>query len=276
MSKTMLPQLRRHVALYDLHVPHQIELSPVIKFIKDYKPTDFILGGDFLNLEFCSHWNEREFKYIGLEKLRGMLREEIKAGKEVLYQLNAVLPKNCNKYLIPGNHEEWMYWACMTYPALAGSVELGVEEMTFKSDLAEIRKKIVASLLENNLETEAINFKVLPYGRDLVLGKITYIHGDSTNTMAALKKHYPACNVVAGHHHTELVDTIHNSGDSRRANQYVMVPCLCHLSPGYLKDNSTRWLHGFWTADILPTGHFDGRVVKVVDGCVISNGKLFT
>lgn len=267
--------MRRHVGLFDVHVPHHIDLSPVISFMKDYRPTDFIIGGDYLNLEWASHWNEKEFKYIGLEKLRGMLNKELEAGREVLRELVAALPKDCDKYFIPGNHEEWLYWACMTYPALAGSATLGVETMTFKSDLAEIRKQVIADLLVQHLETDKLGFKMLTYGKELNLGKLTYIHGHQVSSPVAMKRKYPARNVVCGHHHTHLIDSMHNSGDQKNTNQYVFCPCLCRLSPGYLSDGSTRWMNGFWTADVLPSGSFDGKVMKVVDGCVLANGKIY-
>lgn len=275
MSKANEVKMRRHVALYDIHVPHHINLSPVISFMKDYRPTDFVIGGDYLNLEFASHWNEKEFKYIGLEKLRGMLNKELETGRQVLRELVAALPKDCNKYFIPGNHEEWLYWACMTYPALAGSATLGVETMTFKSDLAEIRKQVIADLLVQHLETDKLGMKVLTYGKELNLGKITYIHGHTVSSPTAMKRKYPARNVVCGHHHTHLIDTQHNSGMQAETNQYVFCPCLSRLSPGYLSDGSTRWMNGFWVADVLPNGSFDGKVMKVVDGCVLSNGKIY-
>lgn len=277
MSKPIAaPKLSRHLGLFDMHVPHHIDLSPVISYIKDYKPTEFIIGGDFLNLEWASHWNEKEFKYIGLEKLSGMLQKELEAGRQVLKELTSALPKDCNRYYIPGNHEEWLYWACMTYPALAGSVTLGVEEMTFKSDLAEIRKQVVSDLLAKHLKTDEINMKVLRYGKELNIGKITYIHGHQVSSAAAMRRKYPARNVVCGHHHTQEIETQHNSGDQKATNQYVIVPCLTGLAPGYLQDGSTRWLNGFWTCDVLPSGNFDGRIVKVIDGCVLVNGKCYT
>ena len=275
MIKAEKPSMQRHCALFDVHVPHHINLSPVIGFIKDYKPTHFIIGGDYLNLEWASHWNEKEFKYIGLEKLSGMLNEELEAGRAVLKSLAAALPKDCVKYYIPGNHEEWLYWACMTYPALAGSVTLGVESMTFKSDLAEIRKQVVSDLIVKHLQTDSLGFKVLRYGKELNLGRLTYIHGHQVSGVAAMRRKYPARSVVCGHHHIENTELQFNSGDQKMTNQYTVVPCLCHLSPGYLQDGSTRWANGLWTADVLPTGNFDGRVVKVVDGCIMSNGKLY-
>ncbi len=46
-----MKNLRRIVALYDTHIPDNIPLDGVIKFIKDFNPTHLILGGDFLHLE---------------------------------------------------------------------------------------------------------------------------------------------------------------------------------------------------------------------------------
>lgn len=276
MADTTSPKVsHRHMALFDVHVPHNIDLTSVYKFAQAYKPTDFVLGGDFLNLEWASHWNEKEFKQIGLEKLSNMLRRELKAGEQILSEISSALPKDCVKYYIPGNHEDWLYWACLTYPVLAGGLSLGVEKMTFKSDLAKIRKQVLADLLTNLLSTEKYGFKVLPFGKELTLGKITYIHGHQVGSMAAMKRKFPARNIVCGHHHTHLVDTLHNSGNARTANQYVMVPCLCGLSPGYLNDSSTRWLNGFWVADVLSSGLFDGKVIKVVDGAILHNGQVY-
>jgi hypothetical protein len=274
-SSTASSKVRKHLALFDVHVPHNIKLNSTIDFIKDYRPDEFIIGGDFLNLEWASHWNEKEFKTIGLEKLSGMLKQELNAGKDVLRQLVAALPEDCNKYYIPGNHEDWLYWACLTYPQLAGGISLGVEQMTFKSDLADIRKHVLADLLREHLKTDELNMKVLPFGKELVLGKLTYIHGHQVGTLTSMQKKFPARNMVCGHHHTHQVTTTHNSGDEKKANQYVMVPCMCKLSPGYLTDGSTRWLNGFWTAEVLSNGLFDGRVIKVLDGKVIFNGKVY-
>jgi len=274
-SKPVALKPRRHLALFDVHVPHNIDLSPVINFAKWYKPTDFIIGGDFLNLEWASHWNEREFKYIGLEKLSGMLENELLSGKKVLEQLTAALPKDCSKYYIPGNHEEWLYWACLSYPSLAGGLTLGVEQMTFKSDLAAIRKQVIADLIAKFLKLDDLGYKILPYDKELSLGKITYIHGHQVSTPAAMKRKYPARNVVCGHHHTEMRELLFNSGDLRQTNQYVFVPCLSRLSPGYLKGRTVRWANGFWIADILPTGNFSGQVVRIIDNKVVHGGKIF-
>lgn len=266
---------RRHLAICDLHAPHQIKLDGVLKYAKDYAPTDFILNGDFLDLSWASHWNESVFANIGLEKLRIMLHQEIAAGRKVLEQFEEVLPANCNKFYVPGNHENFLIWACLKYPQLAGGINLGVNKMTFKSDVAAILKDVLADLLRDLLKTDELGYKVLPYCKELVLGKLTYIHGHQAASLTALQRLYPARNVVMGHHHTHQVLTTHNSGDTRNVNQYVMVPALCRLCPGYLRNSSTRWLSGFWQCDVLSNGTFSGSVVKVLDGRVIHNGKIY-
>lgn len=268
--------VQKHVALFDVHVPHNSKLDGILSYIKERKPTHLILGGDFLNLEWASHHNEKEFALIGLEKLSSMLNKELQAGREVLSRINAVLPENCNKIYLPGNHEDWLYWACMRYPQLAGGLSLGVERMTFKSDLADIRKHVLASLLKSLLKTDELGFRVLPYSKELNLGKLTYVHGHQCGSgVSSMQRLYPARNVICGHFHTEQVLTTHNSGDTRRANQYVMVPALCNLCPGYLRSSSTRWLQGFWSCDVLSNGLFAGHVVKVLDGRVIEGGRVY-
>jgi len=271
----MITITQRHIGLFDLHIPHHIKLDGVYKFIENYKPTHLILGGDYLDCQYASHWQEKAFTLLGLEKISKCLHQEFEEGKKVLRELNSILPKDCKKYYIPGNHELFLLWACMTYPAIAGSVDLGANKITFRSDLDKIKNKILANLIVKFLDANILGYRVLPYNKELILGKLLYTHGHQVNTMTALKKRYPAVSVVAGHHHSHVVDTLHNSGNNSRAIQYVQVPCLCKLSPGYLKDGSTRWLGGFWAADVLSNGMFAGHVVKVLDGRVVEGGRVY-
>jgi hypothetical protein len=266
---------KRIVALYDMHVPLNIDLKGVLAYIKDRRPTDLIIGGDYLNLEYMSHWNDTLFPTIGFEKVGKMLNQEFEAGIKVLKDINAVLPENCNKFFIPGNHEAWALEACLKYPQLAGGLDLGVSKLTFKSDLAKIKKQVLANLLRKFLKTDEIGMKVLDYEKELTIGKQTFIHGHTVSSPTAMQKQYPACNVICGHHHSELIITTHNSGQERKANQYTFVPCLTRLSPGYLKNSSTRWLNGLYTSDVLSNGLFAGHVVKVLDGYVIEGGKIY-
>lgn len=275
MSAKQVSIARRHMAIFDVHAPHNIKLDGVLKFTKDYAPTDFIIGGDFLNFEWASHWSEGVFANIGLEKLKTMLHQEVAAGRKVLEQFEEVLPKDCKKYYVLGNHENFLFWAALKYPQLAGGVNMHVDKMTFKSDIAAIEKKVLAEMISNLLQSDELGYKMPPYCTELVLGKLTYVHGHASNSLAALARQYPAANVVMGHHHTHQVLTTHSGGVTRNANQYVMVPALCGLCPGYLRNGSTRWLNGLWIADVLSNGLFDGKVIKVLDNKIAYAGKVY-
>lgn len=260
---------QRHVGFFDVHVPRNIDFDKPLKFVQAYKPTDIIIGGDFLNLEFASHWNERVFKEIGFSKLRKLLENELHAGKVLLREVVSASP-GASVYYLPGNHEAWLYWIALYYPSLGILPKIDVDRLSFKSDLAKMGDKCIADILKEVLETDKLNVKVLPYNEPLELGHLTYVHGDQFSTISASMKMYPNKNIVAGHHHTHQVQTLHNAGDMNRATQHTFVPCMTGLAPGYLKCKSTRWLNGFWVCDILPNGMFDGRVKKVLGGKVMA------
>jgi len=255
--------VQRHIALADVHSPWNILFKSLLAYIKKYQPTHFIILGDFLNLEFASHWNERLFKHIGLISLKENLKKEIDAGRKLLGQITEALPKDCKKYYVPGNHEAWLFYICLYYNVI--NFPLKVSAINYKSDLGKIMNKKLAEILRDQLKTEELGFEVLPYNQELKIGKISYFHGHQFRNLNALKRSHPGKNCVMGHHHTHQVDTVHG-GKSGRAFQYVAIPCLCKLSPGYLKDGSTRWLNGFWQADVASNGLFDGKVVKILNG----------
>lgn len=256
----------RHLALYDVHCPRNIPLDPVLKFAQMYKPDEVVIGGDFMNLEFASHWNEAIFKHIGIAKVRDSLEKEFEAGRVILDELRQACPKSRIRY-IPGNHEDWLYWCAVRY----GYPDPGVPidpNINFKTDLADMRNRGLKTILERVLKTNKTRTEVLPYNKDLDIGKITYLHGHQITMSRSLLK-YPSKNIVYGHWHTQNTITAHNSGEMAKTIQHCAVPCLTGLGPGYLKSPSTRWLNGFWVADILPNGLFDGRVVKVLSGKII-------
>ena len=51
-----IEKLTKVVALFDVHIPHNIPLGGVYDFLNDEKPDVVIIGGDFLNVDSLSHW----------------------------------------------------------------------------------------------------------------------------------------------------------------------------------------------------------------------------
>lgn len=258
---------QRHIAYHDVHVPHNIDFGPVLAFQKKYNPTHVIINGDFLNLEHASHWNESAFKHIGYADVGKALRKELEAGQKLLARIRAASPK-AEIYFVPGNHEHWLYWCALYFPQLGILLGNEINQKSYRADLARAGDEALAELLRRYLQTERLGIHVLPFNEPLEIGHITYLHGHQL-TISSSPKLYPAKNLVFGHWHEHSVKTLNDSGDPRFVVQHTAVPCMTKLGPkshAYRQTKSGRWLNGFWIADVLPNGLFDGRVKKILGG----------
>lgn len=259
---------QRHIAYHDVHVPHNIDFAPVLAFQKKYNPTHIIINGDFINFEWASHWNESVFADMGWDTIRENLGQECAAARALIARIRAASPK-AKLFFIPGNHEHWIYYAALYYPKLRIPMPENTQKIGFKTDLAKQGDEALAYILKKVLHAEKYNMTVLPYNELLEIGKITYLHGHQLKGYKGTLAQYPTKNIVFGHFHSEFRDTGHDSGDDGTAVQHTLVPCMTELGPAYLKNKSKRWLNGFWIADVLPNGLFDGRVKKVLGGKVM-------
>lgn len=261
--------VQRHVAYHDVHVPHAIDFHPILGFQKSYNPTHIVINGDFLNLEHASHWNEGLFKRVGYDDVGEALRCELLEGQKLLKRIRDASP-NAKIYYVPGNHEHWLYWCALYYPELGIMLKKKVSKH-YKADLAREGDIALSELLTRYLQTESMEIKVLPYNEPLEIGHITYLHGHQL-TIANSPKLYPTENLVFGHWHEHSVKTLNDGGDPRHVVQHTAVPCMTELGPkahAYRQGKSSRWLNGFWIADVLANGLFDGRVKKVLGGNVM-------
>lgn len=220
-------------------------------------------------MEWCSHWNESLFKEIGFGKLRHNLLNEMAAGKELISRIRHASP-NAKLFFIPGNHEAHIFWAAQYYPALGIATHIDTQRLNFKSDMAQAGNHATAVILSKLLDARKFDMHVLDYNEELQIGNITYLHGHQLS-VSNTRSLYPNKNIVYGHYHTNNVITLNDNGDGNVV-QHVAVPCMTRLGPqkpGYLGSKSTRWLNGFWLADVLPNGLFDGRVKKILGGKVM-------
>lgn len=268
--KIAVNSAQRHIAYHDVHVPHNIDFGPVLAFQKKYNPTHIIINGDFLNLEHASHWNEGLFKQIGYADVGKALREELAAGQRLLARIRAASPK-AKIYFVPGNHEAWLYWCALYFPQLGILLGEEVNRKGYKDDLARAGDEALAELLRRYLQTDPLDITVLSFNEPLEIGNIMYLHGHQLS-IANTPKLYPTKNIVYGHWHEHSVKTLNDSGDPRYVVQHVAVPCMTRLGPkahAYRQGKSSRWLNGFWVADVLPNGLFDGRVKKILGGKVM-------
>lgn len=196
--------------------------------------------------------------------------QEFEATRDFISDIRRASPK-AELYFVPGNHEAHFFWAALYHPQLLISPELGdPAKLHFRTDMARAGNQALKQILEKHLSAEKFKMQVLPYYDELQIGKIVYLHGHQLS-ISNSPRLYPNKNIVFGHYHTHHTITLNDNGDGE-ACQHVAVPCMTTLGPqkpGYLGSKSTRWLNGFWIADVLPNGLFDGRVKKVLGGRVM-------
>ena len=96
---------KRLVALYDLHIPYTIDLEPIYKFLKDFKPNVVIIGGDFLDLPYLSCWSQRRLEYFMEDKPRAEYDNDIKEANNILDIIDDCCEEGAEKEYLEGNHE---------------------------------------------------------------------------------------------------------------------------------------------------------------------------
>jgi hypothetical protein len=103
----LLKRLERVFVFSDLQIPYQSPqaLSIALQRCRDYKPTHVVLIGDFM--DYAPLLGKVKCRQINLstEELQSLELEFIASAK-VLQDIEKVLPKDCVKYFIKGNHED--------------------------------------------------------------------------------------------------------------------------------------------------------------------------
>ncbi len=264
---------KKHAALNDIHIPyHNKSLETALDFLCDWgmgEGDELILNGDIIDCQAAGHWNEALFKRLGPLKQEQLIKEEIEQSREVLHHIRRRLPKpRC--HWVPGNHEVRLWHSSLNLKT--PQFPFTIDQFDVSRDLSQTANEGLRDILVREFHTEAWDIRVLKYYEQLKLDRILYLHGHQfggANPLNSSARKYPGSSLVMGHHHTHAVKTIFNQGSEKDVYQHVVVPCLSDLQPGYLKDDSTMWLNGFWIADFDSRGYFDGRVVKIFDGKIV-------
>lgn len=240
----------RILALYDSHFPHNIPLGTLLNYAKDFKPTDFILGGDNWDLGFLSHWNDANFKNIGFDSIRKRLQNEAKAFSLQLTLFQRAMP-HAKVYYIEGNHEHWLVGFSQKYSQM--------------SDLS----------LESLLDLKARGIELIPYIDDaddgipkadfIKLGKLYFKHGHQYSGQNPVKQGLERSHksVVMGHHHGFITWANHSDVDDKEQHVGHLVPCYRKRGAGYGHGSPNRWMNGFFWAYVKESGNFSGSVQLV-------------
>jgi hypothetical protein len=254
--------MKKFVALFDLHYGYERDsyrhkrplhdlkaMSIALQFIADFKPHDIILGGDMLDCAAISHHNKnRPGRTEGLRVL-----SDAKELRDV-FLTEIEKQRRARKSYIIGNHEDWLSDLVDAEPGLEGIVDL----------------RTILSLGDN--------WRVIPQGGHLNLGKLTFIHGDQLRG----GEHVAKAAVVAyersvrfGHFHTFQAYTKTSALDIKQGRTGVVVPCLCTKDPKYGEGAPNRWVQGLNYGYIQSDGSYSDYIALIVNGRTIIEGKEY-
>lgn len=238
--------IKKVVILPDVHitqyVPKSYEL--VKKFIKDFKPDETIILGDFVDVSSLSHWD--------LNKRKTMEGKRYKKETDLVNQELDYLQKHSKKvtYLF-GNHELFCDRYIETSPELDGIINL----------------PIILKLKERNI-------KWYKYNDIYTLGKCNFVHGLFTNQNHT-KKTLDAIddNIVYGHVHQ--AQSYFRSAKNKHPIMAYSLGCLCNKAPEYMEGKWANWITGFAVMYYDEKGFFNLYPINIIKNRFIFNGKLY-
>ncbi len=174
-----------HIVIGCVHVPfhNKVLFEKLLLFIQDNKEQigGFHIAGDFLDLNSLSSHN-KDTVYQGLK-----LGEEYAEGNKVLDMLDKVLPQNCQKTFIYGNHED-RYFRLKTSTLYANHFD-AVASPHEALRLNERKYQVLTSWKNDYVE----------------IGKYQVFHGQFTNTNPA-KSHATKSKTSCVFFHTHRID----------------------------------------------------------------------
>jgi len=243
------------IFLSDIHLPFEIDLKPILEYIRDFKPNQIILGGDIVDADGTfgiDSWTADQVEKQGFS----LFERDVNLLNELLVNLHKAAPR-AKLVFLEGNHEQRYIRPKSRYPKLFEG----------KFDFT------------TRFPKEVSHIKWIPYGdydSFYKVGDCLFTHGtifpDAHSKKMAMA--YLPNKVVYGHIHDFQSYTTHN-GDPRRPGRYaVTAGCLCGRLPDYKKGHPNKWVNGFisWVSVngcTTPTAHL------VENGKFEANGKIY-
>ena len=241
------------VVLSDMHFPeHDRKVWATTKeMIKDLKPQEVILLGDFLEMASVSQHGGAE-----LEKLT----EDFTAGKAALKELREIAGEGCRITYLEGNHESRLTRFLMSKaPSLRDSLSYEV-----------------------GLELRALNVEWVPeHKQPITRGDLDLTHGHQDLRERPSKYHSgkmadvygrPNRSVLYGHTHKPQVFTKPTVGGHATA---IGMGCGRTLAPGWLHGAQAGWVHQIAVVYVTGAGRSHVYPITFVHGQTVWNGKFY-
>ena len=241
----MIERIERIVILPDIHltikIPKPYQLAK--KFIKDYKPTEIILLGDFMEVGSLSGYD--------LSKKRKIEGKRFEKEIEIASGELDCLQKLCKRITyLEGNHEDRVERYLDDHPELEGILELP--------------KRL-------NLAQRGIKWVKL--NKLIKRGKLYLTHGVYYGKYYAKKTvdEY-GCSIVIAHTHRHQIHTIYP-----KMQKYPMIctglGCLGDTEPAYWKNAPKGHLNQFAVVEIGQKGYFNLYPINIIGNSFRYGGK---
>jgi len=238
------------VVISDVHLDSlskDVEYKLVHKFIKDIKPSEVVINGDFMDLGCISHFNKLNIRAVEDKRIK----EDFKKANRYIRDLRKYTDKIV---YIEGNHENWIEQAIDKHPAaLEGNIEL-------YNNIHNVDKFIM------HYNDNASNF--------YKLGHLYIVHGCYAGAGAARRylKDYDV-NLIFGHTHAIRQESKTNI--RQEPTSVWNMGCLCPLNPSYLRGRLPQWQLGFIVVHLFNDGTFDVRQIRIINNKFIYNGRVY-
>ena len=243
------------VSAFDSHYPHICRKTwgAVLDFVQRNPVGLFVFGGDNLDCGDISHHTKGK---PGLRKRGGMVSDLEGFRREMLDKVEKILPAECIKVWLTGNHEDWAAQLIEEQPELEGLLDF-----------------------PEYLELESRGWIVKPQGGHYKHGHLKWIHGDVLSgganvTRKALDLYVES--VVFGHFHAFSSATKMLPKSTRYKWQAWATGCIGKVDASYLRNKPTGWLNGAAITEFYGNrGRFSHYPVTIIGGEFAYGGKHY-
>jgi len=179
------------------------------------------------------------------------------AANDLLDKLDSIIPSNCQKMMIGGNHE-----ARYEKFRINKGMLVGIRRM----------RTLHSWQLEYNLEKRG--WHSVDYGRHIEMGKIVFTHGWESLQPKGMAELFPGRNVIFGHLHQHL---IYGCMDEKGLPiESETIGTLSKFDLSYLKGKPAKnWVNGFMYIDMRDDGTFSKHFCNIINGKFIEYGRSF-
>ena len=239
--------VRRAIVTPDKHFPlaDMPAINVVCQAIEIVKPDIYIDLGDVGEWHGASHWQWKKKKRPPVEYQLPSIEQDIKDVNKGMDIIDESLDKvNCEeKYMIEGNHDDWMNRFTEEHPYL---------DYKFK-DVVNLKDR---------------GYIFYPIGKYLKMGKLYLYHGHHFASIHHARNHLNklGCNIMYGHHNDLQQSSMTHMDGVKSA---WSIGCLKDMSDEenqWLGNRKHNWSHAFSIVDFFENGYFTVHVIQIIKG----------